>query len=170
MRIGLFNLRPSRLVGPDARESLTQLFREEKTCKVFKRDFGLKRTLSYWQNYIFLPFYIAKFLRFVKDQSKDLDVSIIYVFNPSLGFIGDLIKVMNKDRKVICFYEAASIPSLKEALYLLPRSFMFYISRIILNNKFLARFFCLKLCDKYIVTNSFQKDQLIKCGYKGQNI
>lgn len=109
-----------------------------------------------------LPLAIIYFIRKVRKISRDFDVVNCYLPSPSLSFVGDLIKFENKT-KIIVNFLSPSIDDLSSIFPYLGKSFLHYFFRICMNNSAIIRL-SLFICDRYVVSSNYQKEQLLNAG------
>lgn len=172
MKIVLANLRNTLgIIGPDTVDNIARGLQDQGmevlllTSKSPIQPLYPKihySTLSLDGSYKNLLICLIHFIKKTRLISKKTDILQLYLPNPAFAFLGDIIAFKNKV-PIIVVYES-SLLDCKQIMPYIKNSFFFYFSRIIFNNRLIAKLSKFT-CRKYVISSQYQKEQLIHLGY-----
>jgi glycosyltransferase involved in cell wall biosynthesis len=119
-----------------------------------------------WRDTKAIPL-MSYFYRMVKKVTIDHDIIVLILPNPAFSPLADLIKQRVK-KPVVVNYESRW-HLLKDYQFVGDNLSWKNIGRLIAFNKITSRL-SKKLCDRYVVSTNFQKNELIELGYKATSV
>ena len=119
-----------------------------------------------WRDAKAIPL-MTYFYRMVNKVTNDHDIIVLILPNPAFAPLADLIKQRAK-KPIIVNYESRW-HLLKDYQFVGDNLSWKNIGRLIAFNRITSRI-SKKLCDRYVVSTNFQKNELIELGYKAANV
>jgi glycosyltransferase involved in cell wall biosynthesis len=113
-------------------------------------------------------FSMVLFLFRLRWSSKEYDILHIYLPTPAFSIIADIVKFGIKT-PLIVFYESSIVDRPLSLFRYFFKDFPFYVTRMLINNRFVARLSLFK-ADKYVVSTKYQKQQLLSLGIESKKI
>lgn len=111
---------------------------------------------------------VKMIIRLNKITSK-VDVIQIQLPTPALGIFGDLVRCKGRCKKIINFEGHLVNTPIRKVIVYLPKSFLFYLVRLLVNNRLISRLFPFS-ADGYVVSTQYQKKELLSLGVKDEKI
>lgn len=129
----------------------------------------LKKTK--YESLFFVRFFKLIFLMFyLIINSRKYDVIHVNFPTPSFLIFGDIINIFSSSKVVVSFDSCLiDVPIIPLFIKSMRNDFLFYLSRIVVNNPLLGRL-SLKLADSYVVSSNYQRKQLVKLGVSQRKV